>query len=429
MTTTDTARVPADLHGQPRRVPTTKITWRHTFRALRHRNYRLYFYGQLVSLIGTWMQQTAMSWLVYEITGSKFLLGAISAVGSAPMMLFALWGGALADRYPKRSILIITQIVEMIFAFALAVAVWLHIATPALIMSIAALNGIALGFEMPARQAFTVEMASREDLLNAISLNSSIFNGARIVGPAIAGALIATIGAAMCFFLNGVSFIAVIIGYFLMNVRQARKSEIENEERHWMSGLRYAVRHPRVRTILSLFAIVGIFGWSYAVLMPAYARDVLHLGPNGYGGLLAASGIGALIGGLGVATFGHTITPRKMALGGVYLFSASVIALALTRNFFLAIGFLVISGFGMLLFFSTSNTVLQTIVPDDMRGRVMGVWSLIFGTMIPVGSLEAGAVANWFGTPSALTLGAVVCALAAIVTRIAIARRDAAAAT
>ncbi|MFL6584002.1 MAG: MFS transporter [Chthoniobacterales bacterium] len=420
----ETARVPGDLQGQPRRVPTTRITWRHTFRALRHRNYRLFFYGQLVSLIGTWMQQTAMSWLVYEITGSKFLLGAISAVGSAPMMIFALWGGALADRYPKRSILIVTQVVEMFFAFALAAAVWSGHATTTLIMWIAALNGVALGFEMPARQAFTVEMTSREDLLNAISLNSSIFNGARIVGPAVAGALIATIGTAMCFCLNGVSFLAVIAGYFLMDVRHARTSE-EVEERHWLSGIRYAVGHPRVRTILSLFGIVGVFGWSYAVLMPAYARDVLHLGPNGYGVLMSASGIGALVGGLSVATFGHTITPRKMAFAGLYLFAVSVIGLAATSNFYLALGCLVVSGFGMLLFFSTSNTVLQTIVPDDMRGRVMGVWSLIFGAMIPIGSLEAGIVAKWFGTPAALILGAIVCALTALVTRIIIARRDA----
>ena len=423
MPVAESTRVPADLHGQPRRVPTGKITLRHTFRALRHRNYRLYFYGQLVSLIGTWMQQTAMSWLVYDMTGSKLLLGAISAAGSAPMMFFALWGGALADRYPKRSILIVTQVVEMLFAFALAAAVWSGHATTTLIMWIAALNGIALGFEMPARQAFTVEMASREDLLNAISLNSSIFNGARIVGPSLAGFLIGTLGTAMCFFLNGVSFVAVIIGYFLMDVRQAAPIN-ETEERHWMSGLRYAVTHARVRTILSLFAIVGIFGWSYAVLMPAYARDVLHLGPNGYGILMSASGIGALIGGLGVATIGHAIAPRKLALGGVYLFAVSVVALALARNFFFALLFLVGCGFGMLLFFSTSNTVLQTIVPDEMRGRVMGVWSLIFGAMIPLGSLQAGAVAKWGGTSFSLAFGAIICAAAAITTRLAIARRE-----
>src|SRR3954468_129952 len=425
----DTARVPGDLRGQPRRVPATKISWRQTFRALKHRNYRLYFTGQLVSLIGTWMDQTAMSWLVYEVTGSKFLLGAIAAVGSAPMMLFALWGGALADRSPKRSILVITQTVEMVFAFALAAIVWSGHASATVIMCIAALNGIALGFEMPTRQAFTVEIASREDLLNAISLNSSIFNGARIIGPSIAGILIAKVGTAMCFFLNGVSFIAVIIGYLMMKVPHVPNTPQEHEEKHWASGLRYAFGHPRVRTILALFAVVGVFGWSYAVLMPAYARDVLHLGPNGYGALLSASGVGALIGGLGVATVGHVFTPRKMALGGVYLFAAAVLALSVTRNLYVAMFFLLISGFGMLLFFSTSNTVLQTIVPDDMRGRVMGVWSLIFGAMIPLGSLQAGAVAHWFSVPYALAIGAVICAVGAVITRIAIARRDEAAAT
>jgi MFS family permease len=344
------------------------------------------------------------------------------------MMIFALWGGALADRYPKRSILLVTQTVEMVIAFTLAAIVWLHAATPTLIMCVAALNGIALGFEMPARQAFTVEIASREDLLNAISLNSSIFNGARIVGPSIAGLLIASVGTAMCFFLNGVSFIAVIIGYFMMKVPGANSDREEREEQHWLSGIRYAVGHPRIRTILSLFAVVGIFGWSYAVLMPAYARDVLHLGPNGYGALLSASGVGALIGGLGVATIGHVMTPRKMALGGVYIFAVSLIALSATQNFYFALGCLLFSGFGMLLFFSTSNTVLQTIVPDEMRGRVMGVWSLIFGAMIPLGSLQAGAIAHWFGTPRAMAWGAIVCAAAAVVTRIAIARRDGSAA-
>lgn len=424
MRSTDTAQVPAGLDGQPRRVPTTRVSLRTTFRALRHRNYRLFFYGQLVSLVGTWMQQTAMSWLVYEISGSKFLLGAISAVGSAPMMLFALWGGALADRYPKRSILLITQIVEMFFAFALAFAVWRGFATTTLIMWIAALNGIALGFEMPARQAFTVEMASREDLLNAISLNSSIFNGARIVGPSIAGLLIASVGTAMCFFLNGLSFIAVIAGYLMMDPPAARSERDAPGDGHILGGIRYAFGHPRVRTIMTLFGVVGVFGWSYSVLMPAYARDALGLGPNGYGVLMSAAGIGALIGGLGVATFGHLFTPRKMALGGVWLFGLSVFGLAATRNFYLALAFLLISGLGMLLFFSTSNTVLQTIVPDEMRGRVMGVWSLIFGAMIPVGSLQAGAVAKWFGTPFSLSLGATVCIVAAVATRIAIARRD-----
>src|SRR6516162_7678664 len=187
--TTETVRVPEDISGRQRRVPVGGITWRHTFRALWHRNYRLFFYGQLVSLIGTWLQQTAMSWFVYQITGSKFLLGAVAAIGSAPMMIFSLWGGSLADRYSKRSILIGTQTAQMLCAFVLAAGAWVGFASASFIMVIAALNGIAMGFDIPARQAFTVEMTSREDLLNAISLNSSIFHGARVIGPSIAGLL------------------------------------------------------------------------------------------------------------------------------------------------------------------------------------------------------------------------------------------------
>src|SRR5438874_11374833 len=216
--TTETARVPEDISGRQRRMPVGGITWRHTFRALRHRNYRLFFWGQLVSLTGTWMQQTAMSWFVYEITNSKFLLGVVAAVGSAPMMFFSIWGGTLADLYSKRSILVATQIAQMICAFLLAAGVWAGFANPAFIVIIAALNGIAMGFDMPARQAFTVEMTSREDLLNAISLNSSIVNGARVVGPSIAGLMIGAIGVTMCFFLNGVTFLAVIAGLLMMRL-------------------------------------------------------------------------------------------------------------------------------------------------------------------------------------------------------------------
>ena len=190
---TETARVPEDLSGRERRIPVGGITWRHTFRALRHRNYRLFFWGQLVSLIGTWMQQTAMSWFVYQITNSKLLLGVVAAMGSAPMMLFSIWGGSLADLYPKRSIIVATQTAQMICAFLLAAGAWAGFATPLFIIIIAALNGVAMGFDMPARQAFTVEMTSREDLLNAISLNSSIVNGARVVGPSIAGLMIGAV--------------------------------------------------------------------------------------------------------------------------------------------------------------------------------------------------------------------------------------------
>src|SRR5437879_2514666 len=424
--TTETARVPEDISGRQRRMPVGGITWRHTFRALRHRNYRLFFWGQLVSLIGTWMQQTAMSWFVYQITNSKFLLGLVAAVGSAPMVLSSVWGGTLADLYPKRSILVMTQAAQMICAFSLAAGVWLGFASTGFIIAIAAFNGIAMGFDMPARQAFTVEMTSREDLLNAISLNSSIVNGARVVGPSVAGLMIGAVGVAMCFFLNGLSFVAVIAGFLMMRLPRFQKpAHAVSAGEHAWNGVLYSITHQRVRTILLLFLSVGVFGWSYAVLMPAFARDVLGRGANGYGVLMSASGTGAFIGALVVATYGHLFTPRRLALGGVWLFSIALFALSLSRNFYVALGFLLVAGFGMLLFFSTSNTVLQTIVPDEMRGRVMGVWSLVFGAMIPLGSLEAGATAHWLGTPVALAFGAIICAVSALVTLFVIQRREA----
>ena len=427
--TTETARVPEDLSGRQRRMPVGGITWRHTFRALRHRNYRLFFWGQLVSLIGTWMQQTAMSWFVYEITNSTFLLGLVSAVGSAPMALSSIWGGSLADLYPKRSILVATQSAQMVCAFLLAAGVWLGFASTWFIIIVAAFNGLAMGFDMPARQAFTVEMASREDLLNAISLNSSIVNGARVVGPSMAGLMIGAVGVAMCFLLNGLSFIAVIAGLLLMRLPKFKRGIDVSPARHAWEGIVYSAKHQRVRTILLLFLAIGIFGWSYMVLMPAFARDVLGRGANGYGVLMSASGTGAFVGALVVATYGHLFLPRRLALGGVWLFAASLFALALTHNFYVALAFLFTAGFGMLLFFSTSNTVLQTIVPDEMRGRVMGVWSLVFGAMIPLGSLEAGAVAHWVGTPLALAFGAIICAASALVTLFVIRRREAGSST
>ena len=426
MPTTETARIPEEISGRQHRTPVGKVSLRDTFRALRHRNYRLFFYGQLVSLIGTWMQSTAMSWLVYQITGSKLLLGVVAAVGSAPMIFFSLWGGAIADRYPKRAIILWTQTAQMLPAFLLAALAWAGLASPSIIIAIATVSGVAMAFDMPARQAFTLDMTSREDLLNAISLNSSIFNGARVVGPALAGLTIGTLGTPMCFLINGLSYIAVIVGLMMMrippHVPLARDAAARASA--W-SGLRYVLQHRRVRTILGLLGTVGIFGWSYAVLLPAFARDVFGLEADGYGVLMSASGVGALAGALTVATAGHVFPPRQVALGGVWLFSGALLAFSFTTNFYLALCFMCLGGFGMLLFFSTSNTVMQSIVPDEMRGRVLGVWGLVFGAMIPLGSLEAGWLAEWLGAPFALAFGAVICAIAGLVTLLVIRRREA----
>lgn len=422
-----TPNVPVDGSGEPRRVVVGEISFRQTFRALRHRNYRLFFVGQLVSLIGTWMEQTAMGWLVYQLSGSKFLLGAVAAAGTAPMLVLSLWGGSVADRYPKRSILVSTQAVSMVVAFILATIVWGGHVQPWHIVVLAMINGVAMAFDMPARQAFVIEMTSKEDLMNAISLNSSVFNGARLVGPAVAGFVLEHFSAAMCFFLNGISFLAVIAGLLMMRiVRTAEARPKISAREHALGGLTYVRQNRRVLTIMTLFAAVGIFGWSYSVLMPAYATDVLGLSARGYGALMSASGLGALIGALTIASAGHRFMPRRLALGGLWVFSGALLAFSLTRQFPLALLFLLFVGLGMMFFFATSNTTVQSIVPDEMRGRVMGIWSLIFGGMVPVGSLVAGTMARYIGVPATMACGAVVCGCAGVVTWLVTRRREAA---
>jgi MFS family permease len=407
---------PEEVTGQPRRLVQGNLVWGQTFASLRHRNFQLFFAGQLVSLIGTWMQNTAQGWLVYQLTNSKLLLGVVAAVGSAPMMLFSIWGGSVADRYPKRTIVVLTQSAMMVLAFIFAGLVWSQSIRPGHILVLAALGGLAMAFDMPARQAFMVEMTSREDLMNAVSLNSSVVNGARVIGPSVAGFLMAQVGLAMCFFLNGLSFIAVIAGLMMMRlprfVRPARTGSAWN---HALEGLSYVWQHWRMRTILILFAIVGIFGWSYSVLMPAFARDVLGVGERGYALLLSANGVGALLGALTVAGFGHRINRRWLVLGGLWIFSAMLLLLALVKNYYVALGLLAIAGWGMLLFFSTTNTLLQTAASDQMRGRVMGIWALVFGGMTPLGGLAAGTLSHFLGVRGAIAVGALVCAGAALV--------------
>ncbi|MEY2551788.1 MAG: hypothetical protein QOG12_1932, partial [Verrucomicrobiota bacterium] len=266
------ADVPEDMTGHSRRIATGGISFRKTFSAFKHRNFRLYFIGQLISFTGSWMTTTAQGWLVYQLTGSKALLGVVAAAASAPMLVFATLGGWMADRYPKRSVIVCTQISSMLLSLAMAALVWTNIVQPWQIIALAVLGGITMAFDMPARQSFVIEMTSREDLMNAISLNSSAFNAARIIGPSIAGLLMAQVGIAMCFFLDGISFIPVIAGLLLMRLPK-KETRIESDSGpigQALEGFRYVSAHRRVLTILSLFTVVGIFGWSYSVLMPAF---------------------------------------------------------------------------------------------------------------------------------------------------------------
>jgi MFS family permease len=422
-----TSSVPEDMTGRPRRVATGGISWRKTFSAFQHRNFRLYFIGQLISFTGTWMTTTAQGWLVYQLTGSKALLGIVAAAASAPMLLFATYGGWIADRYPKRAVVVCTQISSMLLSLAMAALVWTKVVQPWHIIALAVLGGITMAFDMPARQSFVIEMTSREDLMNAISLNSSAFNCARIVGPSIAGLLMAHISIAACFLCDGLSFLPVIAGLLMMRLpkKQTQIASSGGALAQALEGFRYVWGHRRVLTILSLFTVVGIFGWSYSVLMPAFAHDVLHLGANGYGLLMAGSGVGALAAALTVASAGHLLPTRRMALGGVWIFSSALVLFAFTPNLYLGVILLALVGFGLVLYFSTSNTVLQSIVPDEMRGRVMGIWALIFGGMIPLGSLEAGLLADAIGTPATMAIGALICGLAAFVTLHVIRKREA----
>jgi MFS family permease len=409
------AAVPEEVTGQLRRVVAGALPLGQTFASLKHRNFRLFFFGQLVSLIGTWMQNTAQSWLIYDLTKSKWLLGVAAAVATGPMLFLSTWGGSVADRRPKRSILLVTQSAMMVLAFALAALVWSGWVRPWHILLLAAGSGVAMAFDMPARQAFIVEMSSREDLMNALSLNSSIVNGARVVGPAVAGLLLAKTGAAPCFFLNGLSFLAVLAGLLMMRLPEfVPPQKPASTWQHAVEGFAYVAKHRRVRTLLLLFTVVGIFGWSYSVLMPAFAADVLHVGKQQFGALLSANGIGALCGALFVATFGKRLPPRLLIFGGLGLFSVMLFMLSVSRDYYVALACMAVAGWGMLLYFSTTNTLLQTSVPDQMRGRVMGIWAVVFGGMMPVGGLEAGALSNWLGVQRAVAIGALVCGLAAL---------------
>ena len=386
-----------------------------TLRALRHRNFQLFFSGQLISLIGTWMQNIAQSWLVYRLTGSSLLLGAVGFAGQIPVFLIAPLGGATADRHNRHRVVIGTQIASMLLAFVLAVLtlsgkvhVW-HI------FVLAALLGVVNSFDIPGRQAFLVDMVGKEDLMNAIALNSSMFNGARIVGPAIAGILVAGIGEGWCFFANAVSYIAVIAGLLMMRVEAPRKLASRGSHlRHIMEGFQFVKRTGPIRTLLLLLGLVSLVAMPYTVLMPVFADRILHGGARGLGILMGATGVGALLGALTLASrSGLSGLGRWIALscGGFGIF---LILFSFSRYFWLSTFLLVPVGFCMMLEMSSSNTLIQAMVPDELRGRVMAVYSMMFMGMAPFGALFAGALADRIGAAITVALGAIACVGGAI---------------
>jgi len=385
-------------------------------RSLRYRNYRLFFYGQSISLIGTWIQRITVPWLVYRLTGSVFLLGLVGFAGQIPTFLVSPFAGVLIDRWNRHKILVITQILALIQALVLAllfyeksISVW-HIAILSVFL------GIINAFDMPARQSFVVDMIEKkEDLGNAIALNSSMVNSARLIGPSIAGILISLTGEGMCFMINAISYVFVIAFLLMMKITP-RKIEVQdtNAFQKFKEGFTYTFGSLPIRYIILLLALVSLMGMPYTVLMPVFAKTILHGGSHTFGFLMGATGVGALMGAVYMASRRSAAGLEKFIPWFAGIFGLGLILFSLSTNFILSMFLLLITGFGMLMQMTSSNTILQTIVDDDKRGRVMSFYTMAFMGTAPFGSLLAGALASKVGAPNTLFIGGVACILGAI---------------
>jgi len=397
-------------------APESRSRFQDLVRSLRHRNFQLFFSGQMISLIGTWMQNIAQAWLVYRITGSSVLLGLVGFAGQIPIFLFAPIGGLAADRWNRHRVVIATQATSMILAFILAVLTLLHVIKVWEIVVLAALLGVVNAFDIPARQSFLIEMVEREDLMNAIALNSSMFNGARIIGPAVAGILVSRIGEGWCFFANSVSYIAVIIGLLLMKLGPLRTAARDSSPfEHIAEGFRFVRRTKPILALVGLIGLVSLVAVPYSVLMPIFADRVLHRGAHGLGILMGSSGVGALLGALTLAIRrGLKGLGRVVGLSAVG-FGVSLILFAFSTSFWLSVVLLIPVGYAVMLQMSSSNTLIQAMVPDELRGRAMAVYTMMFMGMAPVGSLMAGVMADKIGAPWTVTMGGVAAIGGAII--------------
>ena len=384
-------------------------------RSLRHRNFRLFFTGQLISLIGTWMQNIAQSWLVYQLTGSAALLGLIGFANQIPVFLVAPIGGAVADRYKRQYVVICTQTASMVLAFILG---WLTLAGKVKVWEIgvlAASLGLVNAFDIPARQSFIVEMVGKDDLPNAIALNSSMFNGARIIGPAIAGVLVASIGEGWCFMANAISYIAVIVGLFLMRVPNNAQKPVGSAIERIREGFHYVGRTLPIRNILLLLGVVSLLAMPYAVLMPIFADRILHGGAKGLGILMGAAGVGACAGALTLAARSGIRGLSRWVQFSTAGFGVFLALFSISRFFWLSVLLLVPIGYAMMVQMASSNTLIQTFSPDYIRGRVMSVYSMMFMGMAPLGSLLAGSLAHRLGVQQVVFGSGVACVVAAMI--------------
>ena len=396
----------APIAEQPASAESERSRFRDMVRSLRHRNFQLFFSGQLISLIGTWMQTIAQAWLVYRITGSSLLLGVVGFAGQIPIFILSPLGGLAADRWNRHRIVIATQLASMILALILAALTLLHVVKTWEIILLAALLGAVNAFDIPGRQSFLIEMVSREDLMNAIALNSSMFNGARVIGPAIAGILVSRIGEGWCFFANGLSYIAVIAGLMLMKLAphhpvRAGTSPFE----HIAEGFRYIQRTAPILALITLIGIVSLVAVPYSVLMPIFADRILHRGAHGLGILMGSAGVGALLGALTLASRRGVKGLGRVVGYSAMVFGISLILFSLSKFFWLSVFLLVPVGYGVMLQMSSSNTLIQAMVPDELRGRAMAMYTMMFMGMAPIGSLLSGVFADWIGAPWTVAIG------------------------
>ena len=396
--------------------PSKEITAKFIVRALHHKNYRLFFGGQSISLIGTWMQQIAMSWLVYRLTGSALLLGIVSFSSQIPVFLLASIAGVYADRWNRHRMLVATQTLSMIQALILAfltlygtIQVWQIIALSIFI-------GVINAFDMPTRQSFIVQIVDKpEDLGNAIALNSFMFNGARLIGPAVAGILIGLVGEGVCFLINGLSFVGIIIA--LLAIRVPKRKKAAHISRLWQDlkeGYSYAFGFAPIRYILLQLGLMSFMGMSYAVLMPIFAKDILHGGPHTLGFLMAASGIGALTGSVYLASRQTILGLGRLIAYASFIFSMGIIAFSFSNILIVSLSMMFVAGFGMIVQIASANTILQSIVEEDKRGRVMSIYTTAIIGMAPIGNLFAGALASWIGAPQALILSGLSCIIGSL---------------
>ncbi|HMK52336.1 MAG TPA: MFS transporter [Thermodesulfobacteriota bacterium] len=386
------------------------------FRALYHRNYRLFFGGQGISLIGTWMQQIAMSWLVYRMTSSAFLLGLIGFSSQICSFFFSPFAGVISDRWNRHHILIVTQSLAMIQASILAFLTLTGMIAVHHLIVLSLFLGLVNAFDMPTRQAFVVEMVERrENLGNAIALNSFLFNGARLVGPSVAGLLISILGEGMCFLLNALSFLAVIIALLAMKMTYHKR---EAEKTHVFQGFKegfiYAFGFPPIRIILFFLSWLSLVATANTTLLPIFARDILHGDARTYGFLMAAIGVGAIIGAIFLAARKSVLGLGRIIAIASGIFGVGLISFSLSHALWLSLSLLLLAGFGMMVHMASSNTILQTMVDDDKRGRVMSLYVMAFMGMAPFGSLTGGSLAGTIGAPSTLIIGGASCILGSL---------------